>query len=73
MGLFYAKTAYPLRIDIFPRSTHMGTQMFFSYHLKYFDDLTATRIVDDYEQLLAAIADDPLQKNRELIELTLLV
>jgi amino acid adenylation domain-containing protein len=71
MGLFYAKTAYPLRIDIFPRSTHLGTQMFFSYHLKYFDDLTASRIVDDYEQLLTSVVADPLQKNRELVELIL--
>ncbi|HEY2393310.1 MAG TPA: amino acid adenylation domain-containing protein [Candidatus Angelobacter sp.] len=70
MGLFYAKTAYPLRIDVFPRSTHLGTQVYTSYHLKYFNELTITRILDDYEQLLAAVLCDPLQKNKELVELT---
>jgi non-ribosomal peptide synthetase component F len=70
MGLFYAKTAYPLRIDVFPRSTHLGTQVYTSYHFKYFNELTITRILDDYEQLLAAVLCDPLQKNKELVELT---
>ncbi len=70
MGLFYAKTAYPLRIDVFPRSTHLGTQIYASYHLKYFDDLTIIRILDDYEHLLAAVLSDPLQKNKDLVDLT---
>jgi len=69
MGLFYAKTAYPLRLDIFPRLAELGTQIYASYHLKYFDPATVFRIMDDFERTLHSITVDPLQKMRELIHI----
>jgi len=70
MGWFSAKTAIPLRIDVYPRKTELGTEVNFSHHLRYFDDATVFRIMNDYKAMLAEIAEDSRRKVKELIAST---
>jgi hypothetical protein len=67
MGWFYAKTVVPLRVDIYPRTTRLGTELHISYHVREFDQATIRRVMKDYKTMLAAIAEDPRKKIKELI------
>lgn len=67
MGWFYAKTVVPLRVDIYPRTTRLGTELHISYHVREFDQETIRRVMKDYKTMLAAIAEDPRKKIKELI------
>ncbi len=58
---FFAKTAYPLRIDVFPRRPEVGTEIFASYHRKYFDPVTMARLLNDYSDVMSMIVDNPFR------------
>jgi hypothetical protein len=61
VGRFYARTAYPLRVDVIPQTEDIGTQIFASYHERYFNLATIQRLLDIYVVTLEAIARDRSQ------------
>jgi len=61
VGRFYARTAYPLRVDVIPQTEDIGTQIFASYHERYFNLATIQRLLDIYVVALEAIARDRSQ------------
>jgi amino acid adenylation domain-containing protein len=67
MGWFYAKTAVPLRVDVYPRTTRLGTELHISYHVREFDQATIVRVMRDWKAILTAIAENPSIKIKELI------
>lgn len=70
MGWFYAKTVVPLRIDVYPRTTRLGTELHMSYHVRDFDQATILRIMSEYKTMLATLATNPARKIKELIAAT---
>jgi amino acid adenylation domain-containing protein len=69
VGSFYAKTAYPLRIDVIPQAPEIGTQIFASYHEKYFMRQDIRRILENFQFLLAEFTKDPSLTVGEFSEL----
>src|SRR5436309_2053658 len=47
MGWFYAKTAVPLRVDVYLRTTRLGTEVLISYHVTDSDQTTMATVLKD--------------------------
>jgi len=64
--LFYAKTEYPLRVDIFPGEE---ISIFMSYYRCYFDDATIDRLLKHLQVLLEGISVNVRHQLGDLLRL----
>jgi amino acid adenylation domain-containing protein len=68
VGRFYARTGYPLRIDVIPQTADIGTQIFASYHERFFGSGAIRQLLSTYIGVLEAIAKDPTQSLDSLMK-----